>query len=261
MNDERAGQAADVNESWLALGNEVIELPGGRAVRNATLPARRDANHVQGVRAGTEAEIDELLRAADGVFAGGPHRAFYLDFRTPPAFEARLQLEGYERQDALIMLLEGELRQAAKPQEIRLCESDVDWAAYEELHEMDWLASNERPGTPNASWNPRVGFLSDRMKSPPVRSWLAYSEGTPAAYFSSWEGPHGVGQVENLFTHPAYRHGGLATALLHHCVADARAHGAGPVVILCDPNDTPKEMYAALGFRPVAVKRAYWRAP
>ena len=49
----------------------------------------------------------------------------------------------------------------------------------------------------------------------------------------------------------------LATTLLHHGVADCRAHGAGPVAIVSDPKDTPKHMYAAMGWRPVAIKRAY----
>ena len=66
--------------------------------------------------------------------------------------------------------------------------------------------------------------------------------------------------MEELFTHPEFRHRGLATALIHHCVADAREHGAGPVVIAADPEDTPKLMYAAMGFRPVAMKRT-WRSP
>ena len=77
------------------------------------------------------------------------------------------------------------------------------------------------------------------------------------AYLASWEGIDGVGQVEDLFTHPDHRHRGLATALLHHGIADCRAHGAGPVVIVADPTDTPKQIYAALGFRPVAIKRSY----
>ena len=33
----------------------------------------------------------------------------------------------------------------------------------------------------------------------------------------------------------------------------------GPVVIVCDPEGTPKQMYAAMGFRPVAMKRSYWK--
>jgi GNAT superfamily N-acetyltransferase len=65
--------------------------------------------------------------------------------------------------------------------------------------------------------------------------------------------------VEDLFTHPDYRHRGLATALIAHCVADARARGAGPVVIGADPHDTPRQMYAALGFRPLFLSRGYLR--
>lgn len=47
--------------------------------------------------------------------------------------------------------------------------------------------------------------------------------------------------------------------LVHQCVADARSRGAGPVVIATDPADTPKHMYAAMGWEPVAVKREYLR--
>jgi len=42
-------------------------------------------------------------------------------------------------------------------------------------------------------------------------------------------------------------------------VAEARKEGAGPVVIVADTADTPKRMYAALGFRPVAISRTYWK--
>ena len=105
----------------------------------------------------------------------------------------------------------------------------------------------------------RAMLATHRAKSPPVRYWLAYVDGEPRAYFASWEGIDGIGQVEDLFTHPDYRHRGLATALIHHCVSDSRTSGAGPVVIVCDPADTPKRMYAAMGFRPIAIKRNYWK--
>jgi ribosomal protein S18 acetylase RimI-like enzyme len=98
-----------------------------------------------------------------------------------------------------------------------------------------------------------------RAKAPPVRWWLAYEDGEPSGYFSSWEGVGGIGQVEDLFVHPARRHRGIATALVRHCVRDARAHGAGPVVLVADPDDTPREMYAAMGFRVLAHRREYLR--
>ena len=88
---------------------------------------------------------------------------------------------------------------------------------------------------------------------------MAYMDGVAVGYCTSWDGVDVVGQVEDLFTHPDFRHRGIATALLHHCVADCRAQGAGPVIIVADPKDTPKNMYAAMGWKPVAVKRGYWK--
>jgi ribosomal protein S18 acetylase RimI-like enzyme len=98
-----------------------------------------------------------------------------------------------------------------------------------------------------------------RAKCPPSRYYLGYIEGTARGYFSTLPGIDAMAQVEALFVDPAYRHRGLATALIHHCVRACRKAGAGPVVIVADPTDTPKHMYAAMGFRPVAIKRDYWK--
>ena len=65
--------------------------------------------------------------------------------------------------------------------------------------------------------------------------------------------------MEDLFTVPAFRRRGVATALIAHAVGDARDRGAGPVLIGADPDDSPKHMYAAMGFRPLCVLRSYTR--
>jgi GNAT superfamily N-acetyltransferase len=100
---------------------------------------------------------------------------------------------------------------------------------------------------------------SRRGKSPPVNYWLAYVDGEPRAYCASWGGIGGVGQVDDLFAHPGFSRRGLASALIHRCVADCREHGGSAVVIVVGPADTPKRMYAAMGFRPIVIKREYWR--
>jgi GNAT superfamily N-acetyltransferase len=92
-----------------------------------------------------------------------------------------------------------------------------------------------------------------QAKAPDLRFWLARADGTGCAFLSSWPGANGVGKVEDLFTHPDFRHRGIATALIVHCVRDARERGAGPVLIGALPNDTPMRMYAAMGFRPFCV--------
>lgn len=259
---DRLEAALDTDEGWMALGNERYEAQGATFIRNLEAPLIRDANHVRNVRASTAEELEAVLSRVEGEFAGVPHRCFRLDQRTPPLLEARLALEGYQKGETLMFVLEGELAGTAKRHDIRPVESERDWEAYARLREMDWQDYAQRQNRPYDETEAKaaaqmVGCC--RGKSPPVRYWLAYMDGEPQAYLGSWEGANGVGQVEDLFTHPEYRHRGLATALLHHGVADARSRGAGPVVIAADPSDTPKLMYAAMGFRPAAVVRAYWR--
>ncbi len=257
---DTARSALAVNDGYHALGNKRFEAEGATFVRNSEIPDIWDANHVTGVTASTPEEIERLLERVEREYAGCGHRRFDVDFRTPPGVEARLALEGYQKTELLVMLLEGEPQGQPKPHEIREVTDDADWEAYTALHDVDWREYRERmPGGPGGfdEETARQMMLSRRAKSPPVRHWLAYLDGEPRAYCSSWSGMDGVGQVEDLFTHPDFRHRGFASALIHHSVAEARRDGASPVVIVADPADTPKQMYATLGFRPVAVKRDY----
>ena len=257
MDNPVARAALRTNAATLALGHDVFTADGGTFVRNEAYPAIRDANHVAHITAATPEQIDALLARAEHEFAHCPHRAYKVDFTTPPAFEARLQLDGYVRDDALVSVLEGPLIGDAKPHDIRPIEDEEGWRALASLFALDWAEGRARDGLPEA---PEVGqamAAANRAKSPPVRFWLAHDDGAPRGYFFSWGGVGGVGQVEDLFVQREYRHRGLATALIHRAVADARAQGAGPVVIVADPTDTPKHMYAAMGFTPVATVRNY----
>jgi GNAT superfamily N-acetyltransferase len=155
------------------------------------------------------------------------------------------------------MLLEGELTGRPKPFDILPIVDDAGWRAFSELHMENWLESRTVQARDQERATGERMTRGKREKSPPLRWWLGYIDGMAAGYFSSWEGIDGVGQVEYLFVKPAFRNRGLATALIHHCVADARAHGAGSVVIVTGAADTPKQMYGAMGFRPAAVKYQY----
>lgn len=252
--------ALTVTFDWMALGCEHFQADGGSFIRNRSLPLIRDCNQLTDVTAATEEEIERLLARVEREFEGFPYRQFRVDFRTPPAFEARLVADGYESNEALALVLEGELTGEGPRHDIRPVADEAGWAAYAVLHEIDWQEYREKLA---GGLNPAVGHEmveSRRQKSPPVRWWLAYCEGEPRAYLGSWEGNDGFGQIEDLFTHPDYRHRGLATALIRYGVADCRAHGAGPVAIFADTKDTPKNMYRALGFRPLAVSRTYWKS-
>lgn len=256
MISELTRKALAVDEAYMALGNERLEGPDAVIVRNRETPNIWDANHVNRVTASTPEEIERLFEHVEREFEGFRHRRFHLDQTSPTEFEARLALNGYEKGETLVLLLEGELTGEAKPCEVRPVESAADWQAYESLYDLDWHEFRAQlPGFTEET--ARQMMVARRTKSPPAAYWLACVDGQPRSYLASWGGVDGVGYVEDLFTHPEYRHRGLAAALIHHCVAQARSEGAGPIVICADPNDTPKSMYASLGFRPVAVKRNY----
>jgi len=248
-------------QHYLALGNESFEAYGATFVRNHSTPRRYDANHVGRIRSCDPANLDALLDRADAEFAGMSHRRFDVDALTPPEAEARLEFEGgfsYVSR-GLHLLLEGSLRASPKEIDIREILKDHDWDAYAHLLDMDHVEeARKHRRVADLSLTPEwVAYL--QAKSPSVRFWLAYVDDMPVGFFNSWPGENGLGQVEDLFTHPDFRHRGVATALIAHCTADARARGAGPVVITADTDDTPKQMYAALGFRPFCVSRSYVR--
>jgi GNAT superfamily N-acetyltransferase len=252
------GRCVDVDQAQFQLGNEVFPLAGATFVRNRTTPSIYDANHVCAITARTPDEIDGLLAAAEREFAHTNHRRFDTDHRTPPEFLARLVLDGgYERSDALVSVLEGELAGVAPAVDIRPLVTEDDWEAYWSLSLADWMETNKRLGRNAGESVARTMFEAKKRKQPPVQYWLAYEGERAVAYMNSWEGVDGVGQVEDLFTDPQFRKRGIATALIHHCVAQCRAKGAGPVVIVADPTDTPKNIYFGMGFRPVAVQSKY----
>jgi GNAT superfamily N-acetyltransferase len=257
---ELVTRAYQTLERWLSLGHESIEASGARFVREPRTPQVYDANFAARVRAESPAEIDALLETADRVFAGLGHRHFLWDPETPLPFEARLQLDGYEAEDQVVLVLEGPLRARPPALELRAVESDADWGS---LTELCWLDHQEEAVKGfHEPWPRSITeqlVATKRMKAPAVRYFLARADGADCAFFSAFPGENGVGKVEDLFTRAELRGRGIGTALIHACVEDARARGAGPVLIGARLDDTPKQMYAALGFRPLGYQRNYLR--
>jgi GNAT superfamily N-acetyltransferase len=256
---ELAQRVSDTTAAYLALGCEVFEADGARFVRRHDRPLIWDANHVSHIRCETEADLDRLLERTDREFAHCRHRRLDLDPSTPAFVSARLLLDGYLPDETIELLLEGELQATPKPADMREITTDAGWAAYAELQEMDYRETSARQGRPFVPEVAAAFLETKRARMGIVRYWLAHVDGVARAYFASWPGENGIGMVEDLFTHPEFRHRGLATALIAHCVDHARSRGADAVVIGADPSDTPKRMYADLGFLPVLVRRNYIR--
>src|SRR5438093_447439 len=181
-------RALRVNDANLALGHEVFEAAGATFVRDTRFADIHDANHVTHVTASTPDEIDSLLERVEREYTHCKHRKFHTDFTTPPQFEARLALEGYEPNDALVMLLEGPLRAEPKQHDIRPLDDDAGWRAFEALHALDWQEHATRAKIEAPASVGEALAATQRLKSPPVRVFLAYVDGEPAGYFNAWEG-------------------------------------------------------------------------
>jgi GNAT superfamily N-acetyltransferase len=243
---------------YFELGNDVTVAARARLVCNIECADVYDANHAGTIRAASAAEIDELICAVDELFSEHTHRSFKVDARTPSPFEARLLHDGYDVTPELQLILEGPLATTPPRVDIRPVASDHDWQAVLRLtrldHEEEARKANQEPHT--TAFTRRM-VRSKQAKAPDLQFFLAQIDGEDCGFFSSWPGADGVGKVEDLFTHPAFRRRGVATALIAHAVADARDRGAGPVLIGADPHDTPKHIYAAMGFRPLCTFRSY----
>jgi GNAT superfamily N-acetyltransferase len=256
--DSLVARAYESLAGLLACGHESLGSENARLVRDLRIPLIYDANFAYEVRARSSEECDALFAACDRAFAGLSHRRFFWDPGMPEPFEARLQLEGYELSHEVILVLEGDLRERGPRTAMRLVETESDWQVLEELSHRNHC--EEAKKGLHGAWEPEVTrqmVLAKRSKVPAVRYLLATVDGTDCAFFSSWPGQNGVGQVEDLFTRTEFRRRGIGTALIAACVDDARARGAGPVLVGARVNDTPKHLYAALGFRPLCVQRSY----
>ncbi|MGH9031063.1 MAG: GNAT family N-acetyltransferase [Acidimicrobiia bacterium] len=253
-------RVCDARAAYNELGNEVLEEQRARFVRNPATPLVHDANLTSWVRAETDDDIDAVLARADELYAGLAHRKVMLDPGTPAAFEARLVLDGYEPNPHVELVLEGDLLGTPPPVDLRPVEAEGDWRSLAALWRLDH--DEEAAKGHHDRWPPEVTeqmVVGKRLKAPGLRFWLARVDGSDAAFFSSWPGHDGLGLVEDLFTRPELRRRGIATALIAHAVGDARERGAGPVAISARAWDTPKHMYAALGFRPSGISRNYLR--
>lgn len=252
-------RALDVNFRNLALGHEVFDADGATFVRDRNFPAIYDANFVFDVKASAPDEIDRLLGRVRSEYNYAARWTFRVDPFSPPEFEARLALDGYKHTEALVLILEGSLRGQPKRLDIRLVDDEPTWTGYTNLKILDWQEHAASFGGNVEDLGVPHGLARcSRLKYPQVQYVLAYINGQAVGHCNAWEGRKGIGQVEDLFVHPSHRHRGVATALLHFCVAAARARGAGPVTIVANVENTSKAMYATLGWRPLTVCREYW---
>ncbi|WP_158228158.1 GNAT family N-acetyltransferase [Pseudonocardia sp. MH-G8] len=252
--DEQAVSRA--SRRFWALGAEVLDLGGAVAVRNPAAPGHPLGTFLCEVRtADPAAALAELARRT-----GAPCRRVLVDPDTPPAAEAQLALHGWRLDIVLQLVLPADDAVAAPTERARPVTDDDGWAHVQRLFRIDHLEEDARLARPARSEADTAAAVALR-RCLGVTYLLAERSGQVAGCIAAWPGDEGIGMVEDVFVHPDHRRLGVATDLLRHAVGHARAHGAGPVLIGAEVDDTPKHLYAWFGFRPTAVARAYEAPP
>ena len=267
--DSLTVRAARTEAAYYELGNLVEEGPYARFVSNPDTPNVWDNNCATRIRAARPTEMDELMADMRARYRDNDRMVFKLDGLTPPAVEARLLLEGFEV-DAMVHLVlpadeaVRDISSSARPGRpviaVRMVESEADWAGLAQLARADHVEAAGKEG--REVWSQDVTdqlVARKRQRAASLPFFLARIDGVDVGHGCAWRGSaeDGVGMVEDLFTDPDYRHMGVATALIAHGVAYARGLGAGPVMIGAAAEDTPRFMYAAMGFRPTFTSRTY----
>ncbi len=245
-----------------SLGCALEQRPGLSLARNPDTPLIWDANFAFDVDPALAAEDGALAHALDEAFSDAQHQKVVCDAGTAPVVEARLVALGFAAEQTLQLVLEGPLAAVAPPRgdlTIDAAEGEEDWAALVRLQHANFGEKAERAGRPPFERVVAEQMVRSWRMKPGMRFWLARSGGEPCAYLGSWAGQESLGMVEYLFTDPSARHRGIATALISHAVAAVREAGAEAVLIGAEAEDTPKQMYLDLGFRPVCLTREWLR--
>ena len=262
-------RATRTEAAYYELGNQVEDGPTARFVSNPATPDVWDNNCATRIRASTPAEVDALIVEMDRRYRNNDRLVFKLDGLTPPAVEARMVLEGYEVDVMVHLVLPAEERvrnvssragTGGVAIEVRPVVDASDWASLARLARADHVEAAATEGRPPWSQDVTDQLVArKRQRAEALPFFLACLNGVDVGHGCAWPGTSedGIGMVEDLFTDPDHRHLGVATALIAHGVDYARARGAGPVMIGAAAEDTPRFMYAAMGFRPTFASRTY----
>jgi GNAT superfamily N-acetyltransferase len=259
MTTDLARTIAEAYRWQRRLGHLQIATSHCQIVADPEHPNVWDSNHADEVTAQTSAEIQQVFAAMDRHLAHTPWRVIHTDCFTPDMFLARLALDDFEARPLTIqMALEGDLAERGPAIALRPVTSDADWEALLRLVLADHAEG--RRTNQELTFETSAGMVAGyRAKSDAYHFHLAVQDGCPVAYGAYAPTPNGAGMIEDLFTLPSARRGGIATAMIAAFTDRLRAAGCHTVFLGALASEHPKHLYARLGFRPVTLARAWVR--
>jgi GNAT superfamily N-acetyltransferase len=224
------------------VADEVLPIEAGWVVRSPSLPAVWAINHM---RAALPLAFAPLVDLADEQLADSRYVQITVENQgAGPGLEQAFRAAGWKTEREVLMALtaapdrETDTSVVTDAGEDEVLELMARWYAEDELarYALDQLVEYSRRES-RACRDRRLG----------VRS----SDGRLVAT-AKLRGDGLTAQVEDVYTVPEARGRGHARALVGRAADLARAGGHDLIFIMADDNDWPKELYARIGFRPLA---------
>lgn len=248
-----AERVAGARRWFRVQGREPIEAGGVTVVATPAYPATWEANFVMpGPGVGGEAALAALEKHAPAGW-----QVVQVDCLTAPDVEAVLALEGFAVANSLIEMVAKAV--APVPPAPRVAVERVGAGAWDRFAAL--VEADHREGKRTGDYDPAVaaGLLAGMRGRSACDHWLLVEDGVDLGYGMTALCPNGLGLIENLFTLPAHRGRGVMSRFIGAAAARLRAAGCDAVFLDAHADDTPKRLYAKLGFRAVAVTRTWVR--
>ncbi|MBX9795451.1 GNAT family N-acetyltransferase [Sphingomonas sp.] len=247
-----AQQVAAARRHFKLMGGARVETDHAQIASDPGRPSVWDAN-LAFAKPGADparflAEVREQLAGADSLVV-------IADALTDPAIEAALALAGFAVCQQLIEMVAERIDLPAPPPPVSLIPvaDDASRATFAALIEADF-AEGRRTGAMDAA---TADGLMAQMLGRAGYYRIIMSGGVPQGYGMAMVCPGRLGLIENLFTLPAARGQGLMSAFIAAVTEDLRDAGCDAVFLDAHADQPPKQLYARLGFVPVAMARTW----
>jgi GNAT superfamily N-acetyltransferase len=259
LSSELEAAARFVTHTDDAVAGELVSVVWGKGLFDPERPLVSDANYVRATE-GAELGASHLVETAEPLFAerGLGHRRIDVpDEAAGRALRRGFQTLGWRSVDELVMA------SVRPPPSVGHAVEEV---SFDELREpMRDVELAEPPPDADPSFLPQ---LADQLASRDEliaaatreRRFAVREERAVVAWCRLYAGD-GVGQVEQVITHPAHRNRGYARAVVSRAVAASRERGDELTFLLASADDWPQELYRRLGFETVGRLCRFRRPP
>lgn len=201
---------------------------------------------------------DRLIAQLDAAMTHSQWRVVMTDAETDPIVDAVLAQHGFAQHAAAIEMISDTAiapPERAPPVRFHTVDTDADWHRLIALVRTDH-AEGRRTGEISAAV--RDGLIAGlRGDCPPGRYTLISLDGTDIGYGFTLACPNGLGLIDELFTVLSARGQGAMSSFIAAASAQLIAAGSHGVFLDAHAHDTPRLLYARLGFQPIALSRRW----